>query len=184
MDGGGSRGEGSVTRDALAGAAAGCLATVAMTGLMEPGLPGLLGRRWRPREFVPKQVVRRLDDATGGRQLRRGSRRESLAAAAAHLAYGAAAGAVYGVLRARVAGRGGSPWRTGPLYGLLTWLGGYQGWMPWAGVRPATTDHPFTQWPVPIANHLLYGTVLAHLFDRTTDRATRSTTDRRERFDG
>lgn len=156
----------SLAREALVGAVTGSLATVVMTTLMEPGLPGLLDRRYRPREFVPKQVVRWLSDVTGQRRPRRGSRGESAAAGAAHLAYGAGAGALYAVLQPRLALKWPAAVPSGPLFGLALWAAGYQGWMPAAGVRPATTDHTPTQWPVPIANHMLYGTVLARLVAR------------------
>lgn len=186
---------GSMVRDALAGAVAGGLATVAMTALMEPGLPGLLDRRWRPGEFVPTQVVRWLRDVTGRRRPRRGSRGESVAAGVAHMGYGVGAGALYGVLQPRLAEALPSalppavapaaaralshPEAVGALYGLAVWAAGYQGWMPLAGVRPATTDHRPEQWPVPIANHLLFGTVLARLFDRAREAGLTGTRARR-----
>lgn len=174
-----------IPRDALIGAAAGSMATVVMTTLMEPGLTGLLDRRFRPREFVPKQVVRWLKDITGRREPRRGSRAESAAAGATHLAYGAGMGALYGVLQPRlaatlpsavppaaadtVAAALSDPERVGPLFGLAVWAAGYQGWMPAAGVRPSTTEHRPSQWPLPIANHLLFGTVLARLVEQARD---------------
>lgn len=161
-----------MVRDAGAGTLAGGVGTVVMTAFMEPGLPRLLDPAWRGREFVPRQVVRWLDDTTPGAALRTHAR-ETTAAAVAHLGYGAAMGALYGLLRGalRRSTRGGTarlhPLSAGALWGLAVWAAGYQGWLPAAGVRPATTEHPPRQWPIPIANHILYGVVVAQLLELT-----------------
>lgn len=147
---------------AATGALAGCVGAVAMVVLMEPSLAGRLGPHWRPTEFVPKQVVRWLERRSG--RTLRSEERETTAAVLTHLAYGSLVGAAYGVLRQRTPNPSAAP--AGAAWGLLLWAVGYQGWMPALGVRPATTDHPPTQWPVPVANHLLYGTVLSQVYDR------------------
>jgi hypothetical protein len=150
-------------RNALAGAAAGLAGTVAMTALMKPGLAGRLPDEWRPSEWVPRQIVRWME----ARARRRGAldrEAETGAAAAAHLAYGAAMGALYGLARGRW--EAPPPALAGAAWGVLVWAAGYQGWLPALGVRPATTEHPPTQWPVPIGNHLLYGIATAAAFQR------------------
>jgi uncharacterized membrane protein YagU involved in acid resistance len=153
--------------DALAGAAAGVLGTGAMTVLMEPGLAGRLPRRYRPSEFVPRQIVE-WAEARAGRPDALSERGERRAAALAHLGYGAAMGAAYALLRRRwdalPAAGAGAAW------GALVWAFGYEGWMPAAGVRPATTDHPPEQWPLPVANHLVYGVTTALAFERMVAR--------------
>lgn len=166
-------------KDAVAGAAAGCVGSVLMITLMKPGLARWLDPSRRPREFVPRQVVRWLDGRTTLVSLRT-RRQETSAAALAHIGYGAAMGAAYGVLGGAAGGRGHSwagelgraagPSAAGALWGVAVWAVGYQGWMPAVGVRRATTDHPPRQWPLPIANHVLFGVVVAHVFDRTRAR--------------
>ena len=160
---------------AVTGAAAGAIATAVMTTLMKPGLPRVLGPRWRPRRWVPRQVADWLLDRTAGVDRRRhfgrravGDEARAAAALLAHFGYGAAAGAVYGLVRGTQAGAfpdGGTP-AAGAAWGLVVWAAGYEGWMPRAGVRPATSDFPPSRWPLPIANHVVYGMVTAGVVER------------------
>jgi hypothetical protein len=153
----------SSVRSALSGAAAGVIGTAAMALLMEPGPAGRLPRRYRPAKFVPQQIVE-WAEARVGRPDALSPAGERRAAMLAHAGYGAAMGAAYGLLRGRVAPVPAEV--AGPAWGLLVWAFGYQGWLPAAGVRPATTDHPPEQWPLPIANHAVYGLVTALAFER------------------
>lgn len=148
--------------DAAVGALAGVAATAVMTTLMKPGLARMLSARWRPRRWVPRQVAdwlaQRIVDQPAG----------TAAATLAHVGYGAGAGAVYGLMRGQREGRlprGAAP-AAGAAWGLLVWAAGYEGWMPAAGVRPATTDFPASRWPLPIANHIVYGMVTAGVMER------------------
>jgi hypothetical protein len=160
------RGE-SPLEAALAGALAGVAGTAAMTVLMNPGLVGLLPNRWRPDEFVPRQVVQWAQVVTG-RPAALTPREEGAAASIAHLGYGASMGALYGLLRPHL--RELPPAAAGAAWGLLVWTAGYQGWMPAAGVRPRTTDQPPTKWPVPIGNHVVFGVVTALGYERLVSR--------------
>jgi hypothetical protein len=151
----------------LVGALSGAIGTAAMTVLMKPGLAGLLSPKWRPGEFVPKQVVEWVEERINRPDLLTKGQ-EMLAASVAHLGYGSTMGAVYGALRD---GREGLPAAAaGALWGLAIWVIGYEGWLPAAGIRPATTDFPPSRWPIPIANHLLYGVVTAMAFDHFRQR--------------
>ena len=169
------RSGGELVGQAVSGAVAGAIATAVMTTLMKPGLPRVLGPRWRPRRWVPRQVADWLLDRTGldhrPRRSRDGALSDDARAAAAvlaHFGYGAAAGAVYGLVRGVRPGAlaGGRVPAAGAAWGLVVWAAGYEGWMPRAGVRPATSDFPPTRWPLPIANHVVYGMVTAGVVER------------------
>jgi hypothetical protein len=138
-----------------------------MTVLMKPGLARYLSPRWRPVEWVPKQIVE-WGERLSGAPHELTERQEVVAATVLHLGYGAAMGAAYGALRGVV------PHVPAPLaggvWGALVWAAGYEGWMPASGVRPATTDQPVSKWPVPIANHILFGVTTAAAFDRLAAR--------------
>lgn len=168
-----NNGRGVTGSDIAAGALVGCIGSMIMTTLQEPGLPRLLSPAWRPHDFVPRQVVRWLEHRTKRVSLRT-RQQETAAAVVAHLGYGAAMGAlygaVYGALRSGVPGRGAGPSTAGAVWGLVVWAAGYEGWLPATGVRPATTEHPPREWPVPVANHVLYGMVVAHAFERVRER--------------
>lgn len=129
-----------------------------MTVFMNPGVVGKLPQRWRPNTFVPRQVVQ-WAEAVVGRPEALDERQEAIASAIAHVGYGATMGAIYGAIvgprRDRSAATRGAAW------GLLIWAAGYEGWMPAAGVRPATTHQPPSKWPVQIGNHIVYGVVTA-----------------------
>lgn len=147
----------------LLGAAAGLTATAAMTLLMKPVVGQVLSERWRPAEFVPKQIIEWAEERLAGQQILT-ERQEWIAAAAAHAGYGATMGALYAVINPPGSGR--TPAIDGALWGLIVWMFGYEGWMPAAGVRPATTSFPPTRWPLPILNHVLFGVVTATLLER------------------
>jgi hypothetical protein len=149
--------------EVLAGALAGVFGTAAMTMLMNPGPVGRLPPGWRPAEFVPKQIIEWMERTLGAPGVL-SEDQEGLAAAAAHLGYGASMGALYGLVLGRRR-RIPAP-LAGALWGGLVWAAGYEGWLPAVGVRPATTEHPPREWPVPIANHLLYGITTALAFER------------------
>lgn len=155
--------------DIAAGALAGALGTAVMTVLMKPGLAGHLPPRWRPAEFVPRRIVQRLEraaeqDGAAAPEHGLSERQEDLAAALAHLGYGATAGALYGLGRGR--------WSpvpapvAGAFWGAGVWALGYAGWLPALGVRTGTVKQPPRKWLVPIANHLLYGVTTALAFER------------------
>lgn len=144
------------------GAAAGIAGTAAMTLLMKPVIGRVLSERWRPADFVPREIVRWLETTLAREQVLSDDQ-EWYAAMVAHLGYGATMGALYGLVKGPAGERhfvlNGASW------GLLVWMFGYEGWMPAAGVRPATTTFPPTRWVIPVANHVVFGVVTASLLE-------------------
>jgi uncharacterized membrane protein YagU involved in acid resistance len=145
---------------------AGAIGTVAMTAFMKPALAGYLPPTWRPAQFVPKQIIEWTEQPAGNPNAL-SEDQEQGAAVLAHLGYGAAMGALYGLARDRWTGVPAP--LAGLLWGVGVWTFGYEGWLPMLGVRPATTQQPLRQWPVPIVNHSIYGMVTALTFDRLRD---------------
>lgn len=140
---------------------AGTTGTVAMTLALRRVLPRVLPPAGR-REFLPELVVRGFErKLTGRTRLDRHARR--VATMPAHYAYGAAAGVGYGLLRAGAAGA--SPALLGMLWGAAIWAASYQGWLPAAGITPATTDRPPAERITPIAAHLVFGLATAYAFE-------------------
>jgi hypothetical protein len=137
--------------DALArGAAAGAVATAAMSGLMlAAGRAGLVGRQ------PPEAIVRRAGALTAGEP--RG-RLADVLATAAHLGFGVGTGAAYALL---------PPPRRPVLRGVAVaqavWVVSYAGWVPAFGaLPPAHRDRPGRQ-EVMVAAHVVYGAVLGAL---------------------
>ena len=128
-------------------------------GLMVPLFAGAK-RAGVLTEAPPVRVVDRAADAaetTAGEARIEQGEREGLAVGS-HLLYGAAAGAVYGLVQDELALPAVA---AGTAYGLVLWAAGYLGWMPAAGVLP----RPWRQHPgdalVPVAAHVVYGLALA-----------------------
>ncbi|TDQ51568.1 hypothetical protein [Actinorugispora endophytica] len=138
-----------VLRAGAQGGAAGVAATLAMSAVMVAGR-----RSGRVGRLPPKLLTRRLLPGGGPHTPRSG---EDAATVAAHLGFGAGAGAVFGVLtggrRPRVL--------TGVAYGLGVWLLAYEGWVPALTVQPpAHRDAPGRAWTMALA-HVVYGSALA-----------------------
>ena len=149
---------GAVAR-AVAGGMGGAAATAAMTLVMAGAQrAGLMGKM-PPRKIVDSLLGR----ATGRRPSRKTSR---LLAAAAHLGFGAAAGAGYGLL-ARERRPLAAAAARGALYGTAVWLVSYAGWIPALGIMPP----PDRDWPgrqaTMLAAHLVYGATLGSLVRRS-----------------
>ncbi|MFI6817944.1 DUF6789 family protein [Nonomuraea sp. NPDC050328] len=136
-------------RNLLRGAAAGSMATTAMSTVMLAGdRLGLMG------EQPPKRIVRRV----------RGGKDSDAAAIAGHFGFGAGAGALLSLLSR---GRSVPGW-LGAAYGLGIWAASYQGWLPAIGAMPpAHRDRPGRQ-AVMIAGHLVYGVTLARSLRKAT----------------
>lgn len=137
----------------LLGALAGLAATAPMTlamKLMHEQLPR--GERY---PLPPRQVTEGLAEKAGVNEHLDEQGRET-ATWASHFAYGAACGALYGVLsgeglgdrRAAFAGAG---------FGLAVWAGSYLGWLPAAGIISPATEHPARRNALMIAAHLVWG---------------------------
>jgi hypothetical protein len=140
--------ERSCVGDVLDGAARGAVGAMAMTGMRvlttELGLV---------EETPPRAVSRQRARAL----LRRAPRRQRRGLAeAAHWAFGAGGGAVFGALPGAVRRR---RW-AGPVYGLVVWLGFELGVAPVLGLSQATRGRPVDRLAL-AADHLLYGVVLS-----------------------
>jgi hypothetical protein len=143
------------------GAVAGAIATVPMAAVQ---LAGARGPRPRP-SYV--EVVRRAGKRLPFTSTPKG-KPLAYGAFAVHLAFGAAAGAVYSVVapeRYRAA--------TGPAFALVEHGVSYAGWLPEFGLMPKPTrDDPRRQ-AFTAAAHLVYGTTLAAVlgaFDRIDEK--------------
>lgn len=75
-----------------------------------------------------------------------------------HLGYGAAGGAAFSLLPRRWRRR----WYSGPLFGLVLWLGYLTGIAPVLGLR-IERRRDVREWAVLAADHVLYGLVIARL---------------------
>ena len=75
-----------------------------------------------------------------------------------HLGYGSAGGATYGMLPRHWRRR----WYTGPLFGLVLWVGYLTGIAPLLGLR-LERRREVREWAVLAADHVLYGLVVSRL---------------------
>jgi hypothetical protein len=148
----------SAPRSALAGAADGAAATLAMSGVM-------LGARragWTG-ELPPRRIT-----AAFLRRARAGaapSRTKDALGAATHLLFGAAAGSLFESGFRRWGRRGVGP-VAGAAFGAAVWLVSYAGWVPALDILPPPhRDRPGRQGWMIVA-HLVYGAVLGALADR------------------
>lgn len=142
----------------IRGAVIGAVATVPMSLLMLGAKQaGLMGTQ--PPEKITAAVMSRL----GWR--RRSKESQDVAAAALHFGFGAAAGALFTVLRR------GLPRRVpavleGVAFGTGVWLVSYMGWVPWLRIMPpADKDRPGRPQTM-LAAHWVYGGVLGALAGR------------------
>lgn len=137
------------------GAAAGTLATAAMSGLMlAGGRAGLLGQQ------PPKRIARAF--LPGHRHLVKPG--ERVFGTLAHFGFGASSGALFGLLagdrRARI------PLGIG--YALAIWAASYQGWVPEMKIMPPISRDLPGRVAVMAAAHVVYGTALVVAFNRLT----------------
>ncbi|MDQ3702979.1 MAG: DUF1440 domain-containing protein [Chloroflexota bacterium] len=138
----------------VAGALAGCLATVPMTAAMMV-LHRLLPLRQR-YPLPPAQVTRRLAARFGlGRHTSSGE--WSVPVLLSHFAYGTAGGAVY-ALGARAIPL--PPAIGGAAYGLAIWLASYLGLLPAFGLQRSATEQPNRRRALMVVAHLVWGVCL------------------------
>jgi hypothetical protein len=163
----------SLTRELCAGAAAGAIATLPMTAVME----GV--RRTLPRSeqdpIPPRQITERAAESAGIADDMT-DRQKDAATAAAHLGFGAGAGALYGLLGRLLPG---GPAAGGVGYGLAVWASSYLGWLPATGLYKHPRDEPAGRHAKTILSHAVWGACLGLLhrqFAGQTDR--RSVGDR------
>jgi hypothetical protein len=146
-------------RSLLAGAAAGAVATVAMSGLMlaakRIGITGTL---------PPELIARRAVEAVEGDPPDDGQ--EDAIAAIAHIGFGALAGAIFELLMMRARAARGSAAigaSAGALYATGIWLVSYQGWVPALGIMPAASRDRRGRVATMLAAHWVYGASLGVL---------------------
>lgn len=138
---------GRALRRLAIGVSSGVVATAVMTlGLAGARSVGLLG------EPPPRTLTRRMLGRMG---IRLGKKSLDVAASLSHVAYGAACGALYGLVARRRAGVA-----SGALFGLSVWAVSYQAWIPAMGLMPPPThDRPGRPTAMVLA-HLLFGGAL------------------------
>ena len=145
-----------MVRDTARGAAAGALATVVMSAFMLAAQrAGLMSK------LPPKRITEAALDATGARAAT-GERTLNVLSAAAHVGFGAAAGALFGLghrsLRLPI-----HPAIQGALFGTGVWTVSYMGWVPALGIMPpAHRDEPGRPEAMLVA-HWIYGAALGAL---------------------
>jgi len=142
----------------IRGTLAGAAGTAVMTLMMRKAAPRMIPAEMRPDEFPPKRVVEWAEEQAGQPHALSESQ-EMQAAMGAHFAYGASAGALYGLLRDQADGIPAPV--AGMLFGVGLWAISFEGWMPAGGVQQATTEKPLKKWPMPIMAHMVYGVTTA-----------------------
>jgi hypothetical protein len=136
------------SRVAVRAGARGLIAAMAMTGARTfTGSIGLLA------ESPPEAIVDRHAPDTVRRLA--GEHRTAITELA-HWAYGAAGGAAFSALPARVRAHP----LTGPAYGLTVWLAFELGLAPLLGLRHAETRRPISRAALAV-DHILYGLIVA-----------------------
>jgi hypothetical protein len=137
----------------LRDAAAGAIATVAMSAVMIGGdRAGILG------EPPPTTVTRAALREAG---VEHPAEAAGVMAPLAHLWFGALGGVVFGLVRRLVPGVPG--WSLGPLFGLGVYGVSYKGWIPALGILPPPEEDRPGRPAVMIAAHLVYGLALGWL---------------------
>ena len=137
------------------GAVSGAFATGAMSAVM------LAARRvGLMSELPPHEIASRGVDRAPGVDADADERRGL--GWVTHFVFGAAAGALYALLR-NVVRTPGPAWLHGAGYALGIWFVSYMGWAPALGLMPrADRDEPGRQ-PAMVVAHLVFGAVLGSL---------------------
>lgn len=152
----------SAARDLCAGAAAGTVATAPMTAAME-GIRLMLPR-YEQDPIPPRQITERAAAAVGVADDMTEGEKEA-ATAASHFAFGASAGAAYGLLAPLLPG---GPVASGVGYGLAVWAGSYLGWLPSTGLYKRPGNEPAGRHAKMILSHVVWGACLGLLHHRFT----------------
>lgn len=143
-----------------AGALAGTLATVPMTltmNVLHSCLPSAQRYPLPPREITEKvgdEVAEAIDAAAPSEET------VQKATLIGHYGYGAAMGALYGLLP-----EAGPPVARGAVWALTVWTVSYLGWLPAAHILRPATEHPARRNALMIASHLVWGTTTALLME-------------------
>jgi hypothetical protein len=148
----------TIVGDLAAGAAAGVAATAVMSLVMYAAQQAGLVAKQPPAHLTDSML-----EAAGVPPESEPARRA--ADTLAHLAFGGAAGALYGLTRRAASGilptvPGGVAW------GLLVWLVSYGGWVPALRIMPPPPDDSRGRQLTLLAGHVAYGGTLGALLAR------------------
>jgi hypothetical protein len=139
----------------IRGAAAGTIATALMSALMLAGRKlGVTGQL--PPEKITVKALRRVGVHPNAEQ-------QDALATSLHFAFGAGAGAAFGVIARRV------PVPSVPLgvaYGTAIWGVSYMGWIPSLGLMPHAARDRRGRQAVMLAGHIVFGAALGVLAGR------------------
>jgi len=109
---------------------------------------------WHPRDpLPPREITEELAERTGVRN-EMGEPAVRAASMANHIAYGAATGAVYGLVARRVGLPGAV---SGVLFALTVWTVSYMGWLPALRFMPPATRQPASRNTLMIIAHVVWG---------------------------
>lgn len=151
-----------IARKLATGAAAGIVATAAHTAIMAAAKSlGMLG------EPPPQKLTRRILTLLGHRPR---SLELLLTTTAAHVAYGAATGALYALLPPPARGS-----LSGMAYGVAVWGASYLGWIPKLGLMRSPSRDRGGRPTAMVLAHVAFGLAL----DRTLATWPRARVDRR-----
>lgn len=149
----------------LKGAAAGLLATAPMTAVMLA-----LHRRlpwWQKTPLPPSQLTTRVLRSVGLKKL--DQKAHEPLTWLSHFGYGAASGGLYPLANTFMGGLPLPAPMKGMIYGLLIWTGSYLGWIPAVDLMEPATEHPSERNVLMIVAHLVWGGVMAALYDGWED---------------
>lgn len=136
------------------GALAGMAATLPMTMFMRSAWMRLPDQE--KYALPPRQITRKV--IKPARQLN--ERQQTALTLFLHIAFGAAAGCIYGAVEEKVP----VPHVVkGPLAGMAVWTGSHLGWIPALGILPSASEHPWRWNVLMIVAHLIWGLTLGAL---------------------
>lgn len=147
---------------AVRGAVGGAAGGLAMYGMKQKVAPRVLPERMRREGFAPREAVRWAEEQAG-RPDALDPDQEQKAAMAAHLAYSAGSGALYGLIRRHTDGVPAP--LAGAIFGVGVWAAAFEGWMPALGIMEATTDLPPLKRPPDILGHVIFGVATALAYE-------------------
>ena len=150
------------TDAAIRGALGGVAGGLAMYGMKQKVAPKVIPEDMRREGFAPRKAVEWAEEQAGHPNALTDAEEEK-AAMAAHLAYSAGFGALYGLVRRKADGVP-TP-LAGALFGLAVWGVNFEGLMPALGMMKATTDMPMQKWPPDIMGHVIYGAATAVVYE-------------------
>ena len=146
-----------ITWPPLAGAVAGLGATVAMSAAMLAARRAGLTRTLPP-ERIAEAAIEETTDRPAGRDER------TLVASVAHFGFGAAAGAVFGLIRHAAGIRGPvASVAAALLFANLVYVTSYQGWVPALRIMPPASRDDAGRVGTMVVAHWVYGAVLGSL---------------------